>query len=120
MDKEEARKIFDRETHLLVRTTLEGDHGSVHDLIDYLVASIEPEELLDLLTIIVHADFSREELNLPADNPLPISTDVEGLRHFCSYLYRFGALRYLRMSPGEPMGAGMRGDRGPTIQGPLR
>ncbi len=108
MDKEEARKIFNRETGLLAKKTLEGGHGSVYDLTEYLVATAEAQELLDLLTIIIHADFSREELNLPEDNTLPISTDVDGIRMLITYLYGFGALRYLVLSPGQPMGAEMR------------
>jgi hypothetical protein len=108
MDKEEARRIFDGECGALAQMALVGDQGSVHELAEQRMRARGPEDLLANLATIVHANFSREELNLPADNLLPISTDVEGLRKFCAHLYGFGALRFWSPSPGQPMGAGMR------------
>lgn len=128
MNKEEARRIFDSECGALAQMAMDGGQGSVHDLAAALMAEADTDRLLRCLASITYADFSREELNLPADNSLPISTDVEGLRKFCAYLYGFGALRFLRLSPGQPMGAGMhesvedalRAPGDATVQGPLR
>lgn len=120
MDKETARKSFDFITGILVEMAMEGGTGSVHDLAAVVMNEVGTDDLLQCLEIIISAEFTMDELNLPEDNTLEVKTTPEGIRYFCAYLYGFGALRFLRLSPGQPMGAGMHGDRGPTVQGPLR
>jgi len=108
MNKVEARKGFEAISRLLAQRAMEGDNGSVHELAASLMDEAGTDGLLECLEVILDAEFEPEELNLPPDNTLEVKTTPEGIRAFCAYIYGVGARRYLRLGPGESMGAAMQ------------
>lgn len=108
MDKDEARKKFDMITGWLAQEAMEGEGSSVFDLTTATIEDASFEDLLWIMQIFASAEITLEDLSLPEDNkPLPVATGVKGFYELTAYLYGFGAVRYLAIAPGQPMGGGM-------------